>query len=191
MMRWILFGLFVGLAILARYLWQEEVVARQVSAAVVQQVEFGRGTQLRTEPRGRAVLFALERMLIERDQNDTDDAIGIELDDLAGEVPQNENLEALLDAESANEEWTREVSSSVELVLEDDPSIEVSMAKCISDFCRVVLKRPLDSKLDWFEVDSRIVDVASGMTWMRASPDGNGNSSAYVYFRQDDGDLPL
>lgn len=99
-------------------------------------------------------------------------------------------LERALDEDEPNQAWTDAVLEEVRDTLSVDPDVHVDQVRCTQTFCRVSMTKPLDSDLDWPEIDRLLAPVARGETIFSAVPDG-ALTTGFIYFSADDVALPL
>lgn len=102
---------------------------------------------------------------------------------------RNEELEAILDYAPEDVAWMKRLEPAVKAAIADDPAVQLESISCVSEFCRLQLSKPVESPLDWPEIDDRLTFI-DGEKIFRAGSDGK-MSTAYVYFSAREGGLPL
>jgi hypothetical protein len=111
----------------------------------------------------------------------------------ASEGPEgsaNPSLERALDEDEEDPAWTGDVHGAVTAALAEDPQISIDYVRCTSTFCGLRLTKPIASRLDWPQIDEKLVPIARGETLFSASPSGT-LTTAHVYFSALDTSLPL
>jgi hypothetical protein len=102
-----------------------------------------------------------------------------------------EYLEEVSDDDAENVQWTDETKAAVAQRLSDDPEIELSKVKCTDIFCTVLISKPIESIMNWREVDEKLSDVTRGHTIMQATPNGDGTTTARLFFSAESTRLPI
>jgi hypothetical protein len=102
---------------------------------------------------------------------------------------RNDELEAILDYAPSDVDWMNRLEPAVKAAIADDPTVQLENIRCVSEFCSLQLSKPIDSTLDWPEIDDRFTFI-DGEKIFRAGADGK-MSTAFVYFSAREGGLPL
>ena len=63
------------------------------------------------------------------------------------------------------------------------------MVDCAQTLCRIRLTKPLQSELDWPDIDKALFSVATGETVMTTETLGD-TGVGYIYFSANDANLP-
>jgi len=104
---------------------------------------------------------------------------------------ENLALERAFHAEPPDPERAAKVAEAAKTALSADPQLEVSDVRCTATFCRLRMTKPIQSALEWHEVDELLAPIARGETIFTARPDDDANTTAHVYFSEPDAALPL
>jgi hypothetical protein len=99
-------------------------------------------------------------------------------------------LERALEEEGDDAAWTLDVQRAVREALTEDPEVRLDAARCTPTFCRLRLTKPIESRLDWPEIDRLLAPIARGETLFSALPHGR-TTTAHVYFSALDSSLPV
>ncbi|MFM2418339.1 MAG: hypothetical protein RL385_3062 [Pseudomonadota bacterium] len=106
-------------------------------------------------------------------------------------VPANiPDLDAVLDDDDANDAWTEKITSYAHTAIPAGAQLSELTVRCSETFCRVKMVKPIDSSVDWPEIDSALVPVATGEAIFSTENEG-GVSTGYLYFAESDNKLPL